>query len=461
MIDPTIFRGSDIRGEVARQITPATAELLGRAYGTYVLDAGQMSIVVGHDNRPSSMPLADAFAAGVSATGCNVIELGCVPTPTLYFAATRRDHSFAAMITASHLPASSNGFKFCRGSQVLFGTMLDRIQQLATDEQFAVGTGTREYKPGIAEDYVREVAARLQVAEHDCTIVVDAQNGAASLLGPTLLERLGFKVLRLHCDLKQPYPFERPDPQDVANLGPLQKLVVDSGAAVGIAFDGDADRMGVVDERGQYVPADQIMALFVRAMLAERPGAKVVVDVLTSQLVTDEVTRQHGTPILWKSGHAFIKEKLQEEQAVFAGESSGHIFFADRYFGFDDGLYAAGRLLELLANDGRSLSALTQSLPKMFTSTEERPPCPDALKFRIVDEARIAFEQQGYALITIDGVRIQFAGGWGLVRASNTEPVLSLRFEAGTESDLASYRLIVWDRIIDIGRRYNISFTRN
>jgi phosphomannomutase/phosphoglucomutase len=289
-------------------------------------------------------------------------------------------------------------------------------------------------------------------------VVVDCQNGAASELAPELLEKLGMSVHRLHCDPTAPYPFERPDPQHSTNLGPLQKLVKEIKAKVGVAYDGDADRLGVVDDRGNHIPADRIVALFARDVLARNPGAKVVFDILSSQVLADEIGKNGGTPIVWRSGHSFIKDKLHDEGALLAGESSGHIFFADRYFGFDDGIYASCRLLELLSQSDKSLWQLMETVPRIFTSPEERPHCPDDKKFQIVKDIETAFRQDGYQLTTVDGARIQFPKGWGLVRASNTEAVLSLRFEAITADELRVYREIVWKKLAEIGQQHNVDF---
>jgi len=283
---------------------------------------------------------------------------------------------------------------------------------------------------------------------------VDCQNGATSELAPHLLEQLGASVHRLHCDPTAPYPFKHPDPQREANLEPLKARVQELNADLGVAYDGDGDRLGLVDDRGRYVPADRLLALFAQDVLSQNPAAKVIYDILSTQVVADVVQQRGGLPICWKSGHALIKQKLQEEGALLAGEGSGHFFFADRYYGYDDGLYASCRLLELMGRGESSLGELMDALPSTFMSPEERPSCPDEIKFQIVQEAADAFCQQGYALETIDGARIQFAAGWGLIRASNTEPVLSLRFEARTQADMQLYREIVWEKLTEIGARH-------
>jgi phosphomannomutase/phosphoglucomutase len=457
-INPAIFRGSDIRGKVDKDLTDVTAKIIGKAYGTYVRRKGGQRVHVGYDNRPSSNQLAGAFVDGLVATGCKVMELGFVPTPVLYFASAKDNGCFGAMITGSHLPVTSNGFKFCQGSRTLHGENIRQLYDIASGEEFILGDGSRSPSKSAVSQYVEHIL-QLKIHKSAMKVVVDCQNGAASELAPGLFEKLGVLVHRLHCDPTAPYPFERPDPQYSAHLGPLQKLVKEVNADVGIAYDGDADRLGVVDDQGNHIPADRIVAIFARDVLARNPGAKVVFDILSSQVLADEISRSGGTPIVWKSGHSFIKDKLHEEGALLAGESSGHIFFADRYFGYDDGIYASCRLLELLSQSDMSLSQLMETVPRIFTYPEERPRCPDGKKFQIVEDVKAAFSQGGYQLTTVDGVKIEFPRGWGLVRASNTEAVLSLRFEAVTADDLESYREIVWEKLVEIGQRYKVDFT--
>jgi phosphomannomutase/phosphoglucomutase len=457
-INPAIFRGSDIRGKVGKDLTDETAGQIGKAYGTYVRQKGGQRVYVGYDNRPSSDKFADAFVDGLVATGCRVMELGFVPTPVLYFASVRDNGSFGAMITGSHLPVTSNGFKFCQGSRTLHGENIRQLYDIASREEFVLGDGSRSRSRSAVSEYVERIL-QLEIHKSGMKVVVDCQNGAASELAPALFEKLGVLVHRLHCDPTAPYPFERPDPQYSAHLGPLQKLVKEVKAEVGIAYDGDADRLGVVDNRGNHIPADRIIVLFARDVLARNPGAKVVYDILSSQVLADEISKNRGAPIVWKSGHSFIKDKLHEEGALFAGESSGHIFFADHYFGYDDAIYASCRLLELLSRSDQSLSQLMGTVPRLFTSPEERPHCPDDKKFQVVKDIETAFRQDGYQLATVDGVRIEFPKGWGLVRASNTEAVLSLRFEAMTADDLESYREIVWEKLAEIGQQYDVDFT--
>jgi phosphomannomutase/phosphoglucomutase len=454
MLNRAIFRGTDIRGKVDQDLTKDVVEKIGRALGTYIQAQSGQTVYLGHDNRLSSGGLANAFARGVVACGSNVIELGLVPTPVLYFATARDKGSFGAMITGSHLPATSNGIKFCKGEQALYGKVIRQIYDITASEEFIPGTGCRTFSTTITEEYMAHVA-QLNV-KPNLSVVIDCQNGAASTLAPNLFAKLGVSVDCLHCKQDDPYPFERPDPQISANLEPLCRRVKQINADLGIAYDGDADRLGVVDDQGNHVSADRIVAIFARDILTSNPGAKVVFDVLSSQVLSEEIKRNGGTPIAWKSGHSFIKDKLHEEGALLGGESSGHIFFADRYFGYDDGIYASCRLLELLSKSDRPLSHLMGTLLHVFTSPEERPHCPEDKKFQVVEDLEAAFRRENYPLVVVDGVRVQFPKGWGLVRASNTEAVLSLRFEATNADDLEQYRTLVWRKLVEIGHRHGL-----
>ena len=461
-LDPAIFKKYDIRGQVGAQINAVTATRVAHAFGTHIQrhsGTGSNTVYVGHDNRPSSRPLAIAFCQGLVASGCEVITLGQVPTPLLYFAVARDENAFGAMITASHLSSRSNGFKFCHGRAPLYGETITQLRDIALEGTFASGKGSERTHAGIVDEYMAYVQAQITLARPGLRVVVDSLNGAASEVAPQLLRALSAEVIPLHCDPAQPYPFKKPDPSVASNLVPLQAQVLESRAVLGVAYDGDADRLGVVDDQGRYVSADLVLALLARDVLQAQPGGKVVFDILCTQAVEQEIRANGGVPIFWKSGHAFIKDKLLEEQAVLAGESSGHIFFADRYFGYDDGIYASCRLLELLARSDQPLSALLATLPPAIISPEERPACPENLKFQLVSEVEQTFREAGYPLITVDGVRITFPEGWGLVRASNTEAVLSLRFEAATETALRAYHEITWDKLIQVGAQHGVAFT--
>jgi len=458
MINPNIFRANDVRGKVGSDLTDTTAEEIGKAFGSYVRQIDRKRVYIGRDNRPSSRQFEAKLIDGVLTTGCDVFDIGLVPTPVLYFASARDEGSFGVMVTGSHLPVTSNGFKFCQSGQTLYQQELDRVRDIVVAREFVTGTGTLSASPLTIREYMSQFQ-ELPASKAGMQVVVDCQNGAASELAPMLFESLGIGVNQLHCDLAASYPFERPDPQLLTNLEPLRERVLEANADLGIAYDGDADRLGVVDNQGNGVAADRIVAILARDVLSDNPGGKVVYDILSSQVLIDEIRKNDGVPIACESGHAFIKAKLREEDALLAGEYSGHIFFADRYFGYDDGIYASYRLVELLSRSDLSLAQLDQTLPRMFTSPEARPYCPDGRKYQVIEEIRNGFNSKRYRLITTESsVRIVFDNGWGLIRASNTEPALSLRFEAQTSSDLELYQEICWSMLIGTGRDCGIEF---
>lgn len=455
-----IFRGNDIRGRVDTDLTAETYVLLGQGYGSFVRSKHQSLVYVGYDSRPTSRAFAEAFVRGLVATGCHVHLLGMVPTPVLYYAATREGKAFGAMITASHLPATYNGVKLCRGSASLDQQEARAIREAIQSEEFVIDNGVLHQDAQIADEYIAYVTASIPTRSQ-IKIVLDCQNGAASLIAPRLLKEIGTVVAAIHSDPDAPYPFERPDPQIPANLVPLREQVVATGADLGIAYDGDADRLAVVDSRGEYVLADYVLALLAADLLRapENSGAKVVFDVLSSQTLYDAVTRHGGTPIWAKSGHAFIKEAMVNEGAKLGGESSGHICFADRYLGYDDGIYTSCRLIELLDHAQQPLSALVETLSLYVTSPESRPHCPDDKKHLVIETFKQALRASGTSFTTLDGVEVPFPHGRGVVRASNTEPVLSIRFEASSAAELEQYSQSLWPRLREAAQAHGVTLT--
>lgn len=458
-IDSVIFRSSDIRGLYPSEIDTNVMHIIGQAFGAYVRAQGGVRVYIAHDNRPSSPALAEAFATGLASTGCQALEIGMAPTPVLYFASTTDEGSYGAMITASHLPAASNGVKFCRGNWTLYREINGRIRELALGRVFPAGKGSRAPVEDVFQRYQSEVL-KIRL-DRPLKVVVDCQNGAASPMAPALVQKLGAQVECVHCDSTAPYPGDRPDPQITRNLEQLIARVKETHADAGIALDGDADRVGVVDDLGRHVAIDRLLAVLVGEILARNPGGRVIYDVLCSQVLVDAITRAGGTAIGSKSGHAFVKDLLHSEDALLGGELSGHIFYADRYLGYDDGIYAACRLLELLGRSPKPLSALLDELPVMYSSPETRPHCPEALKNPIIRDVEAAFRQAGYPILTLDGVRVNFAHGWGIVRASGTEPVLSMRVEAETDADLQTYTGLVKETLAAAGRKHGVEFEVN
>jgi phosphomannomutase / phosphoglucomutase len=446
------LEGLDIRGKVNEGMNITSVEIIGKVYGTFVRSCGKKDVYIGQDNRKSSPDLADAFIKGVVSTGCHVIRLGLVPTPIVYYAANKNNNAFGAIITASHLSMNSNGLKFCQGNL----PVSPKIIKEYLDKPVEVGKGTETRYDGIGEEYADFINQKEKGISNEIKMVVDCQNGATSDIFPRLLKKLGIQFELLHGNLKDDYPFDQPNPEKTENLRLLQQKVLEIGADLGIALDGDGDRMGVIDDKGNHISIDRIVALFAQDILLEHDGGKIIFDVLCSMVLKDTIVKNGGVPIEWQSGHAYIKEKLHKEKAILGGENSGHIFFSDRYPGYDDGIYASIRLLELLSRSKNKLSSLDEMLPKTSISNEERPECPQELKTLVVQEIRSSFEKEGYEVVTIDGVKVYFDNGWGLIRAASTEPKLSLRFEATTYEERERYHSIFWTKLKAIGNKYGI-----
>jgi len=438
MLKQTIFREYDIRGLADAELSNEGVRLLGKALGAYLDRAGVRSVTLGHDARLSGPRLRDALRDGLLSTGCDTVDLGMVPTPVLYHAVTRSGEGAAGvMITGSHNPAEYNGFKTMLGAGTLHGEAIQDLYRLHSGHAFPAGAGRASTANAIPA-YVDEVARQFRFNRR-VKVVFDAGNGAA---GPTLsrlLERLNVEAIPLFFEPDGRFPNHHPDPTVEENLDALKTKVLETGADLGIAFDGDVDRIGAVDEKGRVIWGDMLMLIFGREILTRKPGATFIGEVKCSQVMYDELKRLGGNPIMYKTGHSLIKAKMKETHAELAGEMSGHMFFADRYLGYDDALYSACRLIEIVAASGRPLSAQTEGLPAMLCTPELRIDCPDERKFDVVSRTKLHFEQR-YETIGIDGVRVLFPHGWGLVRASNTQPVLVLRFEAATPELLDEYR---------------------
>src|SRR5947209_6140177 len=438
-----VFREYDIRGLVANELTPEFAEQLGRGFGRYLLekDPAAQSIVLGRDHRVSSPGLASAFSRGVRSYGVEVISIGIVPTPVSYFAAHVLPVDGLCMITGSHNPPEYNGFKVGIGKSTLAGSEVQELKRHVAEARDG-GRSARESDHDIIVPYIHFVVESLGMTLRPIRVVCDAGNGTGGLVGPRLLRALGHHVIELFCNLDGTFPNHHPDPTVEANLRDLQKKMAECKADVGIAWDGDADRLGAIDENGSILWGDQLMILFSRDVLAERPGAAIVGEVKCSQTLYDDIEKHGGRAIIWKAGHSLIKSKMKEEHALLAGEMSGHIFFRHRYFGFDDGIYSAARLLELIARDGRPLSRMLDGIPRTYASPEIRFDFPEEKKFRAVELAKERLRKHGKT-IEVDGVRLIVPGGWGLVRASNTQPLLVLRWEAENEARLAEGKNLI------------------
>jgi phosphomannomutase / phosphoglucomutase len=441
-VNEHIFREYDIRGVVTEDLAGEVPAWIGRGFGSEL--AGDREggaaprVVVGHDNRPSSPILAGRVIEGLRAAGVDVVLIGTVPTPVLYWAVQRLGVDGGIQITGSHNPPEYNGFKMVADGRSFYGERIQDLKRRIREHDFVEGAGSVEERD-VLDDYVDDVAGRFSVPR-PVKLVVDCGNGVGSVVAVKLLERLGADVVPLFCESDGTFPNHHPDPTVDEYLEDLIERVRAEGAEVGVGFDGDADRLGAVDETGAIVRGDILLLLFGLDLIERRgPGQKVVFDVKCSQALPDLIEARGGEAIMWKTGHSLMKEKMKETGAPLAGELSGHICFADDYYGFDDALYAACRLVELLARSEQPLSALTAGFPRYVSTPEIRVDVPEDRKFEIVDRAVHAFSKD-YDVIAVDGARVLFDGGWGLLRASNTQPVLVLRYEARTEADLEAIR---------------------
>jgi len=437
MLNPAIFREYDIRGVAEVDLGDVEVELLGRAAGTYLRRHGGNEVNVGRDCRLSSERLRNALVRGLKASGCQVADIGVAPTPLLYYSVFHLHAAAGVMITGSHNPKEYNGFKIVCGASTIYGAEIQEIRRLMEERNFLVGAGS-ERSEDVAEAYVNEVAGQFHFARR-IKVAIDAGNGTGGPVMHRLLEKLNCEATELFFEMDGRFPNHHPDPTVVENLMPLAAAVRQQGADLGIAFDGDTDRIGAVDENGAVVFGDRLMIVYAREILGRKPGATIIGEVKCSQLLYDDVRKRGGNPIMWRTGHSLIKAKMKETHAELAGEMSGHMFFADRYYGFDDALYAACRLMEIVAQSGQPLSAQLADLPRTHSTPEIRVDCADDIKFEVVRRVTERLRRT-HSILDVDGARVLFAEGWGLVRASNTQPVLVLRFEAATEELLKQYR---------------------
>ena len=441
----SIFREYDIRGVVGRDLDAEASETIARAFGTYLRRAGVRQAAIAHDSRASSRDLYAAAIRGLTTAGCDTIGAGLAITPMLYFALWHFDVQGGMMVTASHNPPEFNGFKLGLGPGTLYGPQIQEVRALmeARIEPGSRGeTETREIFPA----YRQMLVDRIRLGSRRLRVALDCGNGTAAAFAPEILRAWGCDVLPLYCELDPSFPHHHPDPVAPENLTDLIGLVRNSHADLGIGLDGDGDRIGVVDDRGGILWGDQLMALYWREILPRHPGAVALVEVKCSQALIDEVRRLGGRPEFTRTGHSLIKARMRELGAVFAGEMSGHMFFADEYFGFDDAVYAAGRLLRILSRTDRPLSSLADEIPRYYATPEIRVACPDDWKFAVVDAVTRDLRSQ-YDVIDIDGVRVIFPDGWALVRASNTQPVLVVRAEGATPQALERAKGVIAEQL--------------
>ncbi len=437
-INPKIFREYDIRGIVDKDLSLEFVEYLGRGIGTFFREHGKKRVALGRDARLSSPAYAEAVTRGLLSTGCSVVDIGLVPTPLLYFAVYYKKNEAAVMITGSHNPPEYNGFKMMVGEETLYGETIQQVYRILREGKIITDKpGTRssydiipEYKSYVLKD------VRLR---RKLKVVLDAGNGTAGFVAVPIFRKLGCDVIELYCEPDGRFPNHHPDPTLPEAMEDLVKKVKETGADFGVGYDGDGDRIGVVDDSGRLLWGDMLMIVFSRDILPANPGAAVISEVKASKLLYAEIKRLGGRPIMWKTGHSLIKQKIKEEKALLAGEMSGHIFFADRFFGFDDAIYASARLAEILARSEKKLSEMLADLPQAFSTPEIRVYASDEVKFKIVEEVKKELAKK-YPVNDIDGVRVSYPKGWALVRASNTQAALVLRYEADTPEDLEAIK---------------------
>jgi len=442
-----MFREYDIRGIAGQDMTEEDVLLIGQGIGTFLVRNGARAITVGRDCRISSDAYARQLIAGLRATGCDVTDIGVCPTPVLYFSIQHLQMEGGVMVTASHNPGEYNGFKMCLGLGSIHGRQIQEILEIIKASDYADGAGGLT-SAEVIPPYTDYVTGNIRISR-PLRVGVDAGNGTAGVVAVPILKKLGCEVHDLYCEMDGTFPNHEADPTVLENMSDLIELVRAEQLDIGIGYDGDGDRIGVVDENGEIIYGDKLLILFAREILTRKPGATFISEVKCSQTLYDDIEKHGGRAIMWKTGHSLIKKKMKEEQAELAGEMSGHMFFADRYFGFDDATYASCRLLEILADSGNNLSALLVDVPRTVNTPEIRVECPDNVKFKVVAAVTEHFRNE-YDVIDIDGVRVLFGDGWGLVRASNTQPALVLRFEALTDARLNEIRVLVESVLADV-----------
>lgn len=431
-----IFREYDIRGIVGEDLNAEVAYRIARAYAAYLIEKGSpRRAVVGRDNRASSPEVSQAVTEGLTASGIDVVDIGTVISPTFYFGRVHYGIDGGVMVTASHNPPKYNGMKLAHGFATLYGEDIQKIARLGEAGRFPSGRGRVEQRD-VVPAYREMLREKIRLGPHRLKVAVDCGSGTASLIAPDVIEDWGCQVLRQHCDSDPTFPYHEPNPVKVENLQDLVDLVRRERCDVGIGFDGDGDRIGVVDDQGQIVWGDTLMILYWREILPKYPGTPVIIEVKCSQALWEEVVRLGGKPFFYRTGHSLIKAKMKEVGAVFTGEMSGHMFFADEYYGYDDAVYAAGRLLRTLSQTDQSLSQILATVPRYPITPETQVDAPDDVKFEVVRAVRDEFRRRGFQVIDVDGARVVFPGGWGLIRASNTQPALILRAEASDRHQL-------------------------
>ena len=446
-MNPLIFREYDVRGVADRDLTDDLATDLGRSFGTFLKRRNQKRIIVGRDCRLSSPRLHKALTRGLLETGLELIDIGVGPTPMMYFSVFHLDADGGVQITGSHNPPQDNGFKLMSGKGTLAGEEVRELRTLIERRDFSLSSGGKIEEWNPLEAYAGYMRGNIRLAHNKVRFAIDAGNGAGGPAALAAFKAVGLAPVEMYCEMDGAFPNHHPDPSLPENVQELVERVKSDGLALGIAYDGDADRIGVVDNKGNIVFGDRLMILLSRQILKRHPGAAILGEVKCSQTMYDDIAKHGGRPIVWKTGHSLIKKKMKEEHALLAGEMSGHVFFADRYFGFDDAIYASLRLLEIVAESNKPLDELLADVPETHSTPELRVDCADEVKFDVVRKV-LDHYRPTHDILDVDGARISFDGGWGLVRASNTQPALVLRFEAATQARLQEIRSEV-ERVVD------------
>jgi phosphomannomutase/phosphoglucomutase len=436
-MNPNVFREYDVRGVVNKDLNEEFVFELGRAIGTYALQNDVKTMTIGRDCRLSSDSYHSFLINGLNSCGIDTIDIGLCATPMLYFSIRNLNIDGGVMVTGSHNPPEFNGFKICIGNDTIYGENIQQLRKIMESGKYATGLGSNQSRD-VSVDYENYLFENVKINKK-LKIIVDGGNGVGGHFALPLLQRFGCDVTGIYCEPDGRFPHHFPDPTVEENLKELIKQVTERKFDLGIAFDGDADRIGVINDKGEIIWGDKLLLLFARYILKEKPNSTIIGEVKCSQVLYDDIKKHSGRPVMWKAGHSLIKAKMKEEKAVLGGEMSGHIFFADRYFGYDDAIYAAIRLLEILSQTGEKLSSLLADVPQTFATPEIRIDCPDDKKAAVVHKIKKHF-QDTPGIIDIDGVRIPFEGGWALVRSSNTQPVIVLRFEASSAKNLQSIR---------------------
>lgn len=439
-MNPEMFREYDIRGIAGKDMTQDDVLLIGKGVGTFLVQNGRSRLNVGRDCRLTSDAYSEKVIEGLISTGCDVTDIGVCPTPVFYYSIKHLNKEGGVMVTASHNPGEYNGFKLCIDLDSIHGEDIQKILGIINEKSFAQGEGTRN-KTDVIPSYINFVENNIKLSK-PLKVGVDAGNGTAGVVAVPIIKNLGCEVHDIYCDMDGTFPNHEADPTVIKNMQDLIALVKEKQLDLGIGYDGDGDRIGVVDEKGNIVYGDRLMIIFSREILSRKQGATFISEVKCSKTMYDDIEKNGGRAIMYKTGHSLIKKKMKEEKAELAGEMSGHMFFADRYFGYDDATYASCRLLEILSNTNKTLSELFADVPKTFSTPEIRVECADNIKFTVVEKVTQYFKQR-YKVIDIDGVRVLFDDGWGLVRASNTQPALVLRFEAMSKDRLNEIKELV------------------